>query len=297
MRNEVASLTSLDLALLVAQPELAEKLLARVGGGNDTNRAGLLIRQGLHVQVPKRSQVLTVTFRHRDPTTVQPTLARVCAVYIQRNAEIWEGVGVMDSTFQFRRDEFRSKMLEAESRLNQLRTNHHGCGIDESIEFSLRRLRENEERIGLTEIELAGVRAKAATETPSSGVVPTEVAVLEARLKAMRSAQADLHTRLVQLTSTKPEVLRLERERDVAEAGFRYYTAALDRVNRRWSESSPPGRIAVIQRPTPPAMEPRRVPRKLALALAGGLVLGILLSCLLEVLHPPSAKANGVASK
>src|SRR5579859_522126 len=76
LSTELQILTSRDLALRVADAVGPGKILARIGGGNDRERAADAINnpKNLLTEVPKKSNVIRIAFRHPDPEVVQPVL-------------------------------------------------------------------------------------------------------------------------------------------------------------------------------------------------------------------------------
>lgn len=400
MNTQVSILTSLDLAAQVADQGLAEKLLAGSGGGTDTNAAGGVIRRGLTVRVPGKSDVIQILFRHSDPTVVQPVINRLVDTYIKRHAAIHQGIGVMDTTYQTKRDDFKNRMLDAEGRLNQMRTNYGVISIEDAK-------RSYGEQISKLTIEITGIEAELAeTEvltgtlrnTPVSstnaaatveGATPpgkepgtsappastnetafaaipkdkltlyanvlrqlddlakqetqilaryqpshpsvvhwsNEVAVasnrrvaleqeypaiasailpvptapgdasgastpaaldpirvpaLQARLTTMRAALTNLQAKAALLVNVEPEVIRLQRERDLAETGFRYYAAAAEQVNLTTGHEGVRN-IGVIQNATPPMKDTKRLMKMCGAICGGGCGLGVGLALLLDL--------------
>ncbi len=395
MNSQVAILTSLDLATQVADQGIAERLLVKAGGTANTNDAGFVIRQGLTVQVAPRSDVIRVQFRHSDPTVVPTVLNRLIDTYIKRHAMIYQGVGVMDSTYQLRRDDFKNKMLEAESRLNQMRTNFGIISVEESKRSYAEQISRLTTEITTAEAQLAefevlagspsrtGVAATnavapgapdlagASTNTPAGATnqpaaapipkdkltlyanvlkqvddlnkleaqllgqytgahprlvqlsnelasatsrkleletefpsivtavlpvvstteqgpstpafEPLRVPALQARLASMREALTNVQAKASQLVNIEPEVIRLQRERDVAEIAYRYYAAAADQVNQSGGMEGVRN-IGIVQSATPPARDTKKLMKMCGAIFASGFGLGIGLALLLDLL-------------
>src|ERR1700722_6981793 len=71
MQTEVAILQSLDVVSAVVQDIGADKILAKYGGGSDTNRAAYLIEKNLTIESLPGASMIQITFRHPDPEIVQ----------------------------------------------------------------------------------------------------------------------------------------------------------------------------------------------------------------------------------
>src|SRR3954468_4496900 len=82
LESEANILTSLDVAALAVDAIGADKILGKAKGAT-TNRelAALEIRKNLDVEVPRRGNVLEVTYKNSDITIVQPVLRKVIDAY------------------------------------------------------------------------------------------------------------------------------------------------------------------------------------------------------------------------
>lgn len=132
INSEIEILTSLDLAALVADAVGPEKILAKLGGGNERLRAAGVIRGGLKVEVPRNSNVLLITFRHPDPMVVQPVLSQLADTYLKRHVEIHQGVGVLDDFFSRQADQLRARLSTTEADLKKLKADAQVISLDES---------------------------------------------------------------------------------------------------------------------------------------------------------------------
>src|SRR4051794_17581355 len=77
INSEAEVLTSLDLALQVVDAVGAEKILNKVGGGNDRYTAAAVVRNSLQIEVPKKSDILKIVFQHPDKEVVQAVLQKL----------------------------------------------------------------------------------------------------------------------------------------------------------------------------------------------------------------------------
>ena len=76
----------------------AEKILAKAGGGDDTNAAAGLIAKNLIVESSPGSSVIDVTLQHPDPAMVQPILSEIIASYFRKHTQVHLG-SVMSSDY------------------------------------------------------------------------------------------------------------------------------------------------------------------------------------------------------
>lgn len=167
INSEIEILTSFDLAGLVADVVGPEKILARVGGGNERVRAAAVVRQGLRVEVPRRSNVLLLTFRHPDATVVQPILSALVETYLKRHVEIHQGVGVLDDFFLRQADQLRARLADTESQLKKLRADAQIISLDDSKRAYIEQIARLSDELRSAQTDLAERRTTLAELTKS----------------------------------------------------------------------------------------------------------------------------------
>jgi uncharacterized protein involved in exopolysaccharide biosynthesis/Mrp family chromosome partitioning ATPase len=93
------------------------KILAKKGGGTDRMAAAGVICSGIEVDPPK-SSILTISFKHPDPTIVQPTLEAVLEAYMHKHRDVRL---MPDDYLLQQRDELRTKLGQTEEQLKGLK--------------------------------------------------------------------------------------------------------------------------------------------------------------------------------
>jgi len=119
LNTELQILTSLDLAKQVAEIIGPDKILAKMGGGNDLNRAAGVIRNGLTAEAPPASSVIQIVFKHPDPGIIQPVLSQIIDSYLKKHVEIHSAVGIMGEFLTQETDQLRSNLAETEDQLKK----------------------------------------------------------------------------------------------------------------------------------------------------------------------------------
>lgn len=132
INTELEILTSLDLAQKVADAVGPEKILAKAGGGKDRAKAANLIHRGLTVDVPRKSNVIRLTFQHPDETLVQSLLGELVEIYFKRHAEIHRAIGVFDDFLTQETDQLRSRLVQTENALRAAKTNAGITSLEEA---------------------------------------------------------------------------------------------------------------------------------------------------------------------
>jgi uncharacterized protein involved in exopolysaccharide biosynthesis/Mrp family chromosome partitioning ATPase len=89
--TELKILQSLDVVMEAVQTVGAGKILAKAGGGNNTNAAAGLIAKNLIVESSPGSSVIDVTLQHPDPAVVQPILSEIIACYFRKHTQVHLG--------------------------------------------------------------------------------------------------------------------------------------------------------------------------------------------------------------
>jgi succinoglycan biosynthesis transport protein ExoP len=138
------------------------------------------------------------------------------------------------------------------------------------------------------ELAISGARGSAQLDLR---VERARLAGMKSKLDDLRRQKIELQDRMKQLADVGPQIASLERNKDLEEQNYKYYSGALQkaRVDEALDPSKMPN-ISAIQRPSPPAMV-TTTRNKIALGFAGGgLALGIGLALLSEMVLSHSYK-------
>jgi polysaccharide biosynthesis transport protein len=122
INSEAEVLTSLDLALQVADAVGPEKILPASDKTKDIRYAAAgVVRKNIVVEVPKRSDVLKITFQHPNPELPQQVLEKLVTLYLKKHFEIHRTPGMIDDTLNAQTDSARTKLLATEAELKALK--------------------------------------------------------------------------------------------------------------------------------------------------------------------------------
>src|SRR5436190_2675414 len=117
------------------------------------------------------------------------------------------------------------------------------------------------------------------------------LAGMKSKLDDLRRQKIELQDRMKQLADVGPQIASLERNKELEETNYKYYSGTLEkaRVDEALDPSKMPN-ISAIQRPSPPGIV-TTTRNKIALGFAGGgLALGISLALLFEMVLNHSYK-------
>jgi succinoglycan biosynthesis transport protein ExoP len=132
INSELEIINSMDLAKQVVDLVGPEKILAKVGGGNNRALATAVVKKGLVPDVPRKSNIIRLTFSHPDPEVVQPVLERLVEVYRRKHIEIHRGIGVVDDFLSQQTDQLRARLSQTENDLRAAKAQADVISLDDS---------------------------------------------------------------------------------------------------------------------------------------------------------------------
>ena len=119
INTEIEILQSLDLAQQVVQAMTPGKILAKVGGGADTNKAAYFVKKGLTVETTLGSSVIHLTFQHPDKEVVQTALSEIIDGYFVKHIKMRGGGGVFGDFLTNETARLRGELVETEKQIQQ----------------------------------------------------------------------------------------------------------------------------------------------------------------------------------
>jgi uncharacterized protein involved in exopolysaccharide biosynthesis/Mrp family chromosome partitioning ATPase len=155
INTELEILTSLDLAQQVAESVTPQKILAKLGGGNDKNAAAAVIHSSLLAEEPKKSNVIRITFKHPDPEVVQLVLTSLIEKYLQAHGEIHRSVAVLDDFLSKETDQLRSRLVQTEDELRKAKAKAGIFSLDDTKKVYTEQISKIQQSIFDAEAELA----------------------------------------------------------------------------------------------------------------------------------------------
>jgi uncharacterized protein involved in exopolysaccharide biosynthesis/Mrp family chromosome partitioning ATPase len=159
INSEVEILRSADLAEAVVDALSPERIVG--GGANGATRlpAIQVVSRGLSVDVPPRSDILRVCFRHTDPLIVQPVLNQIIASYLKKHAEVHRAAGVYDEFLALQTDTLRAQLARTEEDLKAARLKSGVMNLEETERSYTEQIGRLRQSLFETEAELAAREA------------------------------------------------------------------------------------------------------------------------------------------
>src|SRR5205823_9651232 len=309
---EMEILTSWDLAVQVAQaigpkrllapapvPDPVKRVAEAVGlkqllppsgaAASETDAAHSIIL-ALNVLSNKGSNIIFISYKNRSPQMATLVLQELLSRYFVKHLEVHRSAGAFDFVTQ-QTDQVRARLNQTEDALKSLRDKTGVVSLKDGSTALTAEAAKTQEDLNAAEAELAEGRAlvkntaenkskkwksQPSEKTPESA--KARVAGIEAKVETVKSRLHDVQQRMKQLSELTPQMIELERKRELDEANYKYFAESLEkaRIDEALDPSKMPN-ISAVQRPSPPVLD-SKTRNKITLALAGGgLALGVAL--------------------
>jgi len=123
MNSELSILDSFDVYEQVSTNVGPEKVLAKLGGGNDMILAAGIISSGIKIVPSRDSTVIQITFSHPDQTVVRPVLNAIIEAYREKHIQVHKAIGISDDYLMERTSDLQQQISQIEEELRQAKTN------------------------------------------------------------------------------------------------------------------------------------------------------------------------------
>jgi len=172
INTELTILHSLDLAQQVVQAMTPERILARYGGGANTNQAAALVLKGLNVEQIPDSSVIRITFQNPDPQLVQPILGEVIDAYFTKHVLMHQGTGISDNFLTNETARLRAELARTDDELRKLKRDAGVISIGDTQKGYADQISKIHQDLFSAEAELSERQAVLATLPKASGPEP-----------------------------------------------------------------------------------------------------------------------------
>ena len=288
---EIEILTSWDLAIEVARAIGPKRLLPSAKAPTDNDAAGSII-SGLKVISNKGSNIILISYKDRNPEIATLVLQELLSRYFVKHLEVHRSAGAFDFVTQ-QTDQVRARLNQTEDALKSLREKTGIASLKEGSAALTSEAAKTQEQLNAAEADLAEQQALVNQKADSGSKTwrkkkpgdekanKAKVAGTQAKVEALKSRLRDIQQRTKQLAELAPQIVDLERKREMDEGNYKYFAASLEkaRVDEALDPSKMPN-ISAVQRPSPPSLETKKRDKILMGLAGGGLALGIALALL-----------------
>jgi len=116
INSELQIITSMDLALQIAEKLGPDRILEDPTKKHETADAGKKIRDALSVSVPRNSSVIAIQFSHPDESLTQPVLQELIDSYLVKHSET-RSAGQLTSFINQQAEQYRTRVAKTEAEL------------------------------------------------------------------------------------------------------------------------------------------------------------------------------------
>ena len=159
INSEIQILTSRDLVEKVVNDMGVMRFAGDATNAMNRLRMAELIQDRLLIEVPKNSNIISISFDGSDPVVSQEFLKRLTEAYLARHAEIHRSVGAYEFLSQ-QTDQLRSRLTETEEELRKIKYSEGIVSIAESKKNVAVRCEELTKGLGDLEASLAASLAR-----------------------------------------------------------------------------------------------------------------------------------------
>ena len=171
INSEVEILTSWDLAMQVAKGVGVERLVGPSDGLADLPKAARNIRSGLSVNALKLTNIITVSYKNKDPELATFVLKQLISLYFTKHLEVHRSADAFNFVTQ-QSDELRARLSLTEDELKRLKGE---AGIT-SLTVSTSNL---DEKLAKTQSEFQDATARLAEQRAAVQELEKALAALE----------------------------------------------------------------------------------------------------------------------
>ena len=254
INSEIEIIKSLDLAVQVVEAIGVEKILGKSNGDTNKYLAAAIIKGGLIVDVPSRSDIITIVFQHPNREIVQPVLTQLVASYSKKHVEVHRPVGLYDDFLTQQTDGARSLLAQAEEDLRKSKIKAGVMSMEDARKAYTEQISRIRQSLFDTEAELAERQAALKErEKLQSGKAeipaPAEVVPLE-KINEYRTVSA----RLDSFRKKEQELLTQFTEENETVKGIRQVIAVAEKLQKQLQEEYP--KLSGLSVPSTPAGTP-----------------------------------------
>jgi succinoglycan biosynthesis transport protein ExoP len=252
VNTEVEILRSFDLAQQVVDTVGPEKILPKSPEQGNRDAAAAVVSKSLLVEVPGRSSVIRVVFRHPDPGVVQPVLRELIEKYLRKHVDIHQAVGVFDDFLTRQTEELRSQLARTEQELQQARSRAGVLSLTDTKKVYTDQISKIRQELFDAQAELAEHQAILKDLTrPAPALLnaaPSNTAVVSAETPVgTAAAYKSVCGRLDLLWKKRQELLTQFTEENVLVKEVRDQIAEAESIKKKLEEQNP--RLTSLQSP------------------------------------------------
>jgi uncharacterized protein involved in exopolysaccharide biosynthesis/Mrp family chromosome partitioning ATPase len=269
-----------------------QRLLPPSGASATETGAASSIVSGLKVISNKGSNIILISYKNDNPEVATLVLQELLSRYFVKHLEVHRSAGAFDFVTQ-QTDQVRARLNQTEDALKSLREKTGIASLKEGSAALTSEAAKTQEQLNAAEADLAEQQALVNQKADSGSKAwrkkkpgdekanKAKVAGTQAKVETLKARLRDIQQRTKQLSELAPQIVDLERKKEMDEGNYKYFAASLEkaRVDEALDPSKMPN-ISAVQRPSPPVLETKKRNKILMGLAGGGLALGMALALL-----------------
>jgi uncharacterized protein involved in exopolysaccharide biosynthesis/Mrp family chromosome partitioning ATPase len=255
MQTEVAILESADVIEAAVKDVGAAKILAKVGGGDDTNKAARLIEKNLTIEAAPVASVIGITFRYPDPKIVQPVLSAIVDSYFKKHAQMHYGGAVFNDFLVQETNRLRTELTQTEAALQKAKDKAGVISVDDAKKGYEQQISQIHEELFAAQAELAeheGILKETTGASPSAQQITPKASNAEAQIPAATIEQYKNVCMRLDLLKKMENGFLLQgyTEENVLVSGVREQIAQKEALKKKLEQNEPRLTELVVALPT-----------------------------------------------
>ncbi len=247
INTEMEILRSFDLAAQAAELVGLERIVPKPGRGNQRDQAAALIEKNLITDVPKKANIITITFQHPNAEIVQPVLTQLINSYRKRHGEIHQTAGLLDDFLLQQTDQIHSRLAQTEAELRKLKAKAGIISLEDTKKAHTEQISKTSADLFAAEAELeerkAAVKelekllpAKSEAAAAEFGAALEKVNEYKGLCSQLDFYRAKEREMLIHFTKENPSVKRIDEQ-----------IAETEKLKRKMEQESP--KLASLESP------------------------------------------------
>ena len=278
-----------DLVSRVVRAIGLKRLLPDSGSSATETDAAASIALGLKVISNKGSNIIFISYKNSNPEMATVVLQELLSRYFVKHLEVHRSAGAFDFVTQ-QTDQVRARLNQTEDALKSLTEKTGIASLKDGSAALTTEAAKIQEQLNAAEADLAEQQALVSQKAESGsktwrkkkpGDEKAKVAGTKAKIETLTSRLRDIQQRTKQLSELAPQIVDLERKREMDEANYKYFAASLEkaRIDEALDPSKMPN-ISAVQRPSSPSFDSKKRDKIMMALAGGGIALGIALALL-----------------
>jgi uncharacterized protein involved in exopolysaccharide biosynthesis len=153
------------------RPTMLDRVFGTPTPQRRVDRAVAQLRSDLNIELVRKSDLIDVTYRARDPQSAVQVLKSLTDAYLQKHVAVHSPPGQFDF-FAQETERYKQNLADAEAQLKQFQDQNDGVAPQVSRDIALQKLSEFRATLDQTQADAAGTNQRIKTLEKQAGITP-----------------------------------------------------------------------------------------------------------------------------